>query len=98
MRSCSGPSPNYLGDVNLGHYEFILTYTAFFMLVGLLGTNSYVVKATARDHGRVGPLVLNGVTLKLAMSAALSTAAFGLGATAQLRTARSSCCSARPAW
>ncbi len=73
-------APNYLGDVNLGHYEFIFTYTAFFMLVGLLGTNSYVVKTTARDHGRVGPLVLNGVLLKLAMSAGLSTAAFGLGA------------------
>ena len=72
-------APNYLGAVNLGNYEFVLVYTAFFLLVGLLGTNSYVVKSTARDHGLVGPLVLNGLTLKLAMSGVLSALAFGLG-------------------
>lgn len=71
--------PNYLGAVNLGHFEFVITYTGFFALVGLLGTNSYVVKSTARDHSRVGALVLNGLALKLAMSAFLSVLAFGLG-------------------
>jgi O-antigen/teichoic acid export membrane protein len=72
--------PNYLGDVNLGKYEFIVTYTGFFALVGYLGTTSYIIKSTARDHSRVGALVLNGVMLKLAMSAGLTVLAFGLGA------------------
>jgi O-antigen/teichoic acid export membrane protein len=72
--------PNYLRDTNLGRHEFVLTYTGFFALVGLLGTNSFIIKTTARDHSRVGALVLNGVMLKLAMSAALTASAFGLGA------------------
>ena len=88
---------NYSAPSTSAAYEFVLTYTAFFTLVGLLGTNWYVIKSDHHDHGLVGPLVLNGLMLKLAMSAALSLAAFGSGWRLG-SNARSSCCSTRHAW
>jgi O-antigen/teichoic acid export membrane protein len=47
-------APRRLGDTNYGTLQFAGIFVAFFGLAAGLGSDTYVVKATARDESQVG--------------------------------------------
>ncbi len=72
-------APRRLGDTNYGTVEFAIVFVAFFGLVAGLGTDTYLVKVTARDESQVGRYVFNALVMKLLLTAVLSTMAVSLG-------------------
>ncbi len=71
-------APRRLGDVDFGRFNLAFTFVGFFGLVALLGTNTFIVKSTARDASRVGAYVFNALIMKVLLVAALSAAAVGV--------------------
>jgi O-antigen/teichoic acid export membrane protein len=72
-------APRVLGDHNFGQLSFVIVYISFFELLANMGTNTFLVKAIARDTGRVGRYLVNAVVLKVLMTLFLIGVAFGLG-------------------
>jgi O-antigen/teichoic acid export membrane protein len=70
--------PRKLDAADYGVFQFASVFVGYFALVALLGTNTFLVKAVARDPGSVGRYVCNAVALKFVLSAVLT--AFALGA------------------
>ena len=70
--------PRRLGAQDVGRLGFATAFVAFFTLIGLLGTNTFIVKAVARDRSKVGPYVLNAIVLKLYLCGLLSAVAIAL--------------------
>ncbi len=70
--------PRHLSAGDFGAYQFAIAFVGYFMLVGMLGTNTYVVKTVARDESALGPLMVNALVMKLALTAALSVLAIAL--------------------
>jgi len=71
--------PRRLGPENVGRIGFATAFVAFFTLIGLLGTNTFLVKTVARDRSKVGPYVLNAIVMKLYLCGLLSAVAIALG-------------------
>lgn len=70
--------PRRLGAQDVGRLGFATAFVAFFTLIGLLGTNTFIVKTVARDRSKVGPYVLNAIVLKLYLCGLLSAVAIAL--------------------
>src|SRR3954464_13508019 len=43
-------APRFLGDTNYGTLQFAVVFVSFFMLLATLGSDTYIVKMTARDQ------------------------------------------------
>lgn len=76
-------APRVLGNAAFGRLSFSGAFVAFFGLVAAMGSQTYLVKATARDQSMVSQLVfntllLNGVLSSLMTGAALAVA-YALG-------------------
>jgi O-antigen/teichoic acid export membrane protein len=71
--------PRHLGVEDYGAYQFVVAFMGYFTLVGMLGSNTFLVKTIARDHTTVGRYLANALTLKFVLTAALSVLAIGLG-------------------
>ena len=65
-------APKKLAAEGFGRINFVGAFVAFFGLVGSLGTGQYLVKAIARDHATIGPLVRSALRLKVVLGLALS--------------------------
>lgn len=72
-------APSRLGSENYGRIQFVIAFVGFFGLFGSLGSYPFLVKAVAKDHSRVGRLIVDGVRLKATIGVALSALALGLG-------------------
>ncbi len=70
--------PRRLGPEAVGRLGFATAFVAFFTLIGLLGTNTFLVKTVARDRSKVGPYVLNAIVMKLYLCGLLSAVAIAL--------------------
>ena len=70
--------PRRLGAQDVGRLGFATAFVAFFTLIGLLGTNTFLVKTVARDRSKVGPYVLNTLVMKLYLCGILSAVAIAL--------------------
>jgi PST family polysaccharide transporter len=71
-------APRRLGDAQFGELAFATAYIGFFQLVALLGTNMFIQKEVARDHSRLGPLVVNTLVMKALLCLTLAAMALGL--------------------
>jgi PST family polysaccharide transporter len=71
-------APRVFGDAQFGELAFAFAYVGFFQLVGLLGTNTFLVKTVARDRSSLGGLVFNTLVMKVALGTALSVLAVAL--------------------
>ncbi len=70
--------PRSLGDADFGRTEFAFAFVGYFGLMAGLGTNTFIVKTTARDPSRLGFHVFNALLMKVLLVALLSAAAVGL--------------------
>jgi len=71
-------APRALGDTSYGTLQFAAVFVSFFTLLAGLGSDTYIVKMTARDASLVGPYVFNALAMKLLLCAVLGATAFGL--------------------
>jgi O-antigen/teichoic acid export membrane protein len=71
--------PRHIGVHDYGVYQFAVAFVGYFTLIGMLGSNTFLVKSIARDHSLVGPYVFNSILLKLVLCGLLSAFAIGLG-------------------
>jgi O-antigen/teichoic acid export membrane protein len=71
--------PRLIGDAAFGELSFAVVYMSFFELLATLGTNTFLVKAIARDPSNVGRFLVNTVAMRLVMTAVLVVVALGLG-------------------
>jgi O-antigen/teichoic acid export membrane protein len=72
-------APRRLGDTDYGKVQFAIIFVTFFQLVAGLGSDTYIVKMTARDETQVGKYVFNALVMKVVLSTSLAGAAIGLG-------------------
>jgi PST family polysaccharide transporter len=70
--------PRHLSAGDFGELQFAAAFVGYFMLIGMLGTNTYIVKTVARDESTLGPLMVNGLVMKVALTAVLSVVAIAL--------------------
>ncbi len=75
--------PRHVGVNDYGLYQFAFAFVGYFMLVALLGSNTFLVKTIARDQSLVGPYVVNSIALKFLITGALSLLAIGLAVALQ---------------
>jgi O-antigen/teichoic acid export membrane protein len=73
-------APRVLGDDAFGQLIFVIVYISFFDLIATMGTNTFLVKAIAREPGNAGRYLVNAVVMKLVMTIVLIAVALGLGA------------------
>ncbi len=71
--------PRIVGDAAFGELSFAIVFVSFVDLLANLGTNTFLVKAIARDESRVGSYLVNAIVMKLLLTAVLVTGALGLG-------------------
>jgi O-antigen/teichoic acid export membrane protein len=71
-------APRFLGEHAFGQLSFVIVYISFFDLVANMGTNTFLVKAIARDTDSVGRYLVNALVLKVLMTLFLTGIAFGL--------------------
>jgi O-antigen/teichoic acid export membrane protein len=67
--------PHFLTATNFGVFSLAGSYIGYFVLIGSLGTGTFLVKAIARDSSLVGVYVFNAVVMKLLLAMVLSGAA-----------------------
>lgn len=70
-----------MGDTGFGTVQFAIIFVTFFQLVAGLGSDTYIVKMTARHESQVGRTVFNTLVMKVLMSGVLTAAALGLAST-----------------
>ena len=71
-------APRVLGDTEFGQLSFVIVYASFVDLLANMGTNTFLVKAIARDTTSTGRYVANAVVMKLILATCLSALALGL--------------------
>lgn len=70
--------PRRFGASDFGQVQFATAYVTFFTLLGLAGTNTFIVKTVARDPATVGRYVLNAIVMKLYLTGLLAALAISL--------------------
>jgi O-antigen/teichoic acid export membrane protein len=70
--------PRMVGDEAFGQLSFAIVYLSFFDLLANLGTNTFLVKAIARDTSMVGSYLVNAIVMKLILTLILIGVALGL--------------------
>jgi O-antigen/teichoic acid export membrane protein len=71
-------APKKLDAQGFGRWQFVVAYTALFVLIGSLGSYAYLVRQIAQDRTTLGPLVLTSMRLKVVIGLLLSVVALGL--------------------
>ncbi len=71
-------APRRLGDTGFGKVQFALIFVLFFQLVAGLGSDTYIVKMTARDQSKVGRYVFNALVMKVLLAITLTAIALAL--------------------
>ena len=70
--------PRHVTAAEFGSLQFSIAFVGYFMLVGSLGTNTFLVKTIARDETLAGPLLVNAIVMKVVLTLGLSALAIGL--------------------
>lgn len=70
--------PRYLGDEAFGQLMFAFVYVAFFELVALFGTGTFLIKQVAREPEQLGRYAANGAALGTVWAGLLALAAIAL--------------------
>jgi O-antigen/teichoic acid export membrane protein len=72
-------APNRLGASDYGKFQFAVAFVGFFLLVGLLGTATLIIKTVSRTPDLLASYVYNTLVMKVVLGLTLSGVAIAAG-------------------